>query len=399
MRPGNPSSLRPRAPHGEQAAAWERLGSVLLWYVFPGFALALILGYLGLAIAWHANPPVVPVLGISMHPTLHAGDLVFVKGVDPRTLKKGDVIAFKVPKDLQEKYNVPASYVHRIVGIERDPDGQIFFATKGDNVRGPEPFKTAMQNVVGKMVAHVPKLGYPILFVRSKQGLILLGAVLIAAFLYVLLGFYDRRQEFAEANALRLSAIVDEARALRDSMAGVSPAAPRAPPPPPVVETVEPEPTAPRMLEVEGAPPEGAVLCSQGCHVLLPGARFDPHTGEPVEVPEPESSEAPTEELAPVPSSRALVPYVAPGIDFENLEREIHEAVRSSADVEETMHELVGAIGEYGEHLRSHTAVMQNLAEVSGELKETTSEMRAFLASLTSLLTRLVEQSQAPPES
>jgi ABC-type transporter Mla subunit MlaD len=154
------------------------------------------------------------------------------------------------------------------------------------------------------------------------------------------------------------------------------------------------------MVEVEGTPPAGAVLCSQGCHVLLPGARFDPHTGEPVEVPEPEPAEAPTEPIpfTPIPSSRALVPYIEPGIDFEKLEREIHEAVRSSADVQETMRDLVGAIGEYGEHLRSHTAVMQNLAEVSGELKETTSEMRTFLATLTTLLTQLVQQSQAPPE-
>ena len=42
----------------------------------------------------------------------------------------------------------------------------------------------------------------------------------------------------------------------------------------------------------------------------------------------------------------------------------------------ETMRQLVGAIGEYGQHLQSHTAVMQGLASTTAELQGATMEMR-----------------------
>ncbi|HUW78616.1 MAG TPA: signal peptidase I [Candidatus Nanopelagicaceae bacterium] len=45
-------------------------------------------------------------------------------------------------------------------------------------------------------------------------------------------------------------------------------------------------------------------------------------------------------------------------------------------DDRETMRQLVGAIGEYGEHLQSHTAVMKGLAATTAELQGATVEMR-----------------------
>jgi signal peptidase I len=48
----------------------------------------------------------------------------------------------------------------------------------------------------------------------------------------------------------------------------------------------------------------------------------------------------------------------------------------TSPDDRETMRQLVGAIGEYGEHLQSHTAVMKGLAATTAELQGATVEMR-----------------------
>lgn len=387
---------KPRFPIQRQAAArieltrWERVGGFLLWYLLPAVGLSLVVAYMALAVVWHANPPVVPVLGDSMQPTLHAGDLVLVRGVPPARLRKGDVIAFRVPKAIQDKYDVPGSYVHRIVRVAKTSHG-FQYRTKGDNVPGPDPFWTFSENVVGTMVARVPGGGYPILFFRSRQGEIFAIALAAVLLVYFLLGVWERRQEVEESNALTMAQIVEEARALRDSMAGAA-GPPRAAGEPTLYEAAVA--AGLKMVELEGEPPAGAVLCSRGCHVLLPGALFDPHTGAPVEV-----LELP---FVPIPSSRALVPYVpagAPTIDFERLEREIHEAVRASAGVQEAMRDLVGAIGEYGEHLRSHTAVVQNLAEATADLQAATAEMRQFLASLTTLLTTLVEQRANPPES
>jgi signal peptidase I len=413
------------------------VGEALLWYTIPALAVAAVLTYLVLAAVWHANPPIVPVTGRSMRPTIHAGDVVFVKGVVPGELRKGDIIAFHTTSTAQKKYGVPATYVHRIWLVQKTSAGYQY-RTKGDAVSGPDPFWTPDNAVVGKYAFKVTGIGYPILFFRSRQGMIFILAAIGIGIAYVLMGVFDRRRDEADRNALSLAAMVDEARALRDAMAVTTPEARG--PPAPAEEASEGEvPVGPPMAPLEGEAPAGVVLCSRGCHVLLPGARFDPHTGEPVVAPEPalvapaardtltpgrvepeyvpvweraqqphlaefelapayrEDAEQEPEPPAAEPEpARVVGAYVAGEIDFERLEREIHDAVRSSSDVKETMRELVGAIGEYGEHLQSHTAVMRGLAAATGDLQATTAEMREFLAGLTSLLRSLVEQQRGP---
>jgi signal peptidase len=61
----------------------------------------------------------------------------------------------------------------------------------------------------------------------------------------------------------------------------------------------------PKMVELHGDPPPGALVCSRGCHILAPGTRFDPHTGAPV-------GEAAPPPAAPAGGRSALsfVPYV-----------------------------------------------------------------------------------------
>jgi len=61
----------------------------------------------------------------SMRPTLEPGDFIIVVGCDPYQLKEGDIIVFKVPWSEN-------MIVHRIIKVERGPDGPIFY-TKGDN--------------------------------------------------------------------------------------------------------------------------------------------------------------------------------------------------------------------------------------------------------------------------
>jgi signal peptidase len=420
-----PPSSRAPAP-GPAASPWARAASALLWYVVPAVAVTLVLAYIGLAVAWRANPPVVPVLGGSMRPALHAGDLAFIKGVNPRTLRKGDVIGFRVPQALQEKYDVPATYIHRIVRAEHGADGSAF-RTQGDAVGGADPFWTRDANVVGKVVGHAPGGGYPILFFRSQQGQLFVAIAALIGLIYFLLGVLDRRREFAELNVLTMAQIVDEARMLKDAMAHQA-GVPRAPPA--VVapthaglaraDTGEAEAAQADTAQADTAQADTAPLCSRGCHVLPPTAKFDPHTGEALAALEPtpmtataagSKAEAETETSPPtsaaepfatVPSSRALVPYTPgaqpPPIDFSKLEEEIHRAVGSSEDVQGTVRELAGAISDYGKHLQSHTEVMKNLAASTGELHAATAEMRELLASLTLVVKALVEQQLPPAE-
>lgn len=216
---------------------WRLLLSRAVWYGIPAVAVSLVLLYVGLAIAWHVRTPVVPVLGHSMQPTLVAGDVVLIHGVDPAKLRKGDIIAFHPPKAAQEKYNLPSTYTHRIIQVVGNARAGFQFRTRGDNENGPDPFWVLEQDVVGKEIGHVRYVGWPLLFFRSRQGLIFLGAVGLVAAIYFLLGIWERRTEVQQGHELTLATLVDEARALRDSMAGGT-AAPRAPPPVPAIAPV-----------------------------------------------------------------------------------------------------------------------------------------------------------------
>ena len=66
------------------------------------------------------------VLSGSMEPTYHTGSLIYVKKVDPLTIKEGQPITFLLDEDTVA--------THRVVGIvpdEEDPT-VIRFRTKGD---------------------------------------------------------------------------------------------------------------------------------------------------------------------------------------------------------------------------------------------------------------------------
>lgn len=209
--------------------------SVFVWSIIPAFAFVTVAGYIGLAIDRHVYPPVVPVEGLSMRPLLHFGDLVMLKRANIGHLHKGDIIAFRTTADVQQKWNVPGSYVHRIVTVQNGAYGQQF-QTKGDNVPGKDPFWTVQQNVIGIYAGKISGAGYPILFFRSKQGKILIGAALLIMFLYWLLGVFERRRAADAVNVHNLSTIVDEARRITMRLEeGVAPVAAISVAPPPVI--------------------------------------------------------------------------------------------------------------------------------------------------------------------
>ena len=191
--------------------------ATLLWTVFPTIAFILISSFIGLSIQRHVYPPVVPVSGTSMKPLLHFGDLVFLKRVDPAKLHRGDIIAFRTTADVQQKWNVPGSYVHRIVAVEKGSYGYQF-QTQGDNVVGKDPFWTIEQNIIGIYAGKIKGGGYPILFIRAKQGKILLGGILLISFLYWLLGILERRRSGQAVNVYNLATVVEEARRITTKM-------------------------------------------------------------------------------------------------------------------------------------------------------------------------------------
>ena len=114
------------------------------------------------------------VISGSMEPTYSVGDLLYVKTVDPDSVKVGDPITFVLNEDL-----VVAT--HRVVKIDSENRE---FTTKGDANETEDAAPVHFNNLVGVPVFSIPLLGYVSAYIQSPPGMyvaIALGVVLLAA--------------------------------------------------------------------------------------------------------------------------------------------------------------------------------------------------------------------------
>ena len=114
------------------------------------------------------------VISPSMEPEYGVGDLLYVKDVDPTTIKEGDVITFIVNEDL-------VVGTHRVVRV--DAENQRFY-TKGDANEIEDQNPVHFNNVIGVPQFSIPKLGYVSDFVQNPPGLYItigVGIILILA--------------------------------------------------------------------------------------------------------------------------------------------------------------------------------------------------------------------------
>lgn len=118
------------------------------------------------------------ILTSSMSPEIKAGDIVFVS-MDKDDLHSGDVITFNTTTDDS------ATLTHRIYEIEYI-NGVKTYTTKGDANEDVDLIKITDENIIGKVVFTVPKLGKIIDWITAHKLLICIiaGAIIIA---YVLL--------------------------------------------------------------------------------------------------------------------------------------------------------------------------------------------------------------------
>ncbi|HEY8364223.1 MAG TPA: signal peptidase I, partial [Haloplasmataceae bacterium] len=107
------------------------------------------------------------VLSDSMKPKFQGGDIVITKSIDPKKLKKGDIITFYSSD--------PNSYIvtHQIVEVTTVND-QLAFVTKGLNVEKNDDYPAYASNVLGKFSFSIPKAGYLFQFIKKPVGYILL---------------------------------------------------------------------------------------------------------------------------------------------------------------------------------------------------------------------------------
>ncbi len=132
------------------------------------------------------------VVSPSMEPVYSEGDLIYVKAVDPDSVKVGDPITFVLNEDL-----VVAT--HRVVAIDSENRQ---FTTKGDANKTEDAAPVHFNNLIGVPVFAIPLLGYVSAYIQSPPGMyvaIAFGAVLLAAvFLPDLLAKKDKKEEIRE---------------------------------------------------------------------------------------------------------------------------------------------------------------------------------------------------------
>lgn len=93
----------------------------------------------------------------SMEPDICAGDVVLTKRVKTSILRKGDIIQFKRG----------SMYIfHRIIDIVEDGGGKKY-KTKGDNNPVPDTELVNAEDIKGKVIYTLPKIGRPTLVLRQ----------------------------------------------------------------------------------------------------------------------------------------------------------------------------------------------------------------------------------------
>ena len=121
------------------------------------------------------------VLTGSMEPSYPTGSLIYVKRVDASDLRVNDVITFSISP------NVIAT--HRIVEIVPDESNPAIlrYRTKGDANKDVDASLVSANNIIGKAMFAIPKLGYLASFIQQPPGIyvaILVCGLMIAFVFY-----------------------------------------------------------------------------------------------------------------------------------------------------------------------------------------------------------------------
>ena len=100
------------------------------------------------------------VMSNSMVPEFARGDVVITQKIfdDFASIKVGDIIECRTTN---------GTVIHRVYSISQNSDGEYEFVTKGDANNAPDKVIMGEENVLGKVVAKVPYIGYPSVWIAE----------------------------------------------------------------------------------------------------------------------------------------------------------------------------------------------------------------------------------------
>jgi signal peptidase I len=114
----------------------------------------------------------------SMVPTLGVGSVVIDEVISPTEARPGDIVTFKDPLR-------PRQLTHRLQNVRVAGD-TFYMTTLGDANTVPEHWSVPRTGHIGRVVAHLPKLGYVRAWLGSRYArlgavgvVLLLGALLL----------------------------------------------------------------------------------------------------------------------------------------------------------------------------------------------------------------------------
>ena len=96
----------------------------------------------------------------------NAGSLIFVKEVDPNTLKEGDIITFMS----QDTDSFGETITHKIRRLTTDAEGNPGFITYGTTTNTDDDTVVTYPYVLGQYQGHVPGLGTFFHFLKTTPG-------------------------------------------------------------------------------------------------------------------------------------------------------------------------------------------------------------------------------------
>lgn len=199
---------------GERLASSKSKWSNLLKssYVKTIILAAIVLGsvvafWAGVKVAFATDYPLLTVASGSMRPTLEIGELIVVQGISnvselrAAPPPEGDIIVFRNPHDEGELI------VHRAINKTQNMiDGLWYIKTKGDANPSADPWSgtntwntmISEKLLIGKVVGHVPWVGYIPLYVRTPLGMVLLIVLILIIVFAEYIPFSSKKQETAK---------------------------------------------------------------------------------------------------------------------------------------------------------------------------------------------------------
>jgi len=122
----------------------------------------------------------------SMNPVIKVYDVVVnIKPSGPEDIEIGDIITYVSTNSTSEGMTI----THRVVAITKTENGNYEYQTQGDNNSEPDGVLVTYDNVIGKEIMIIPKLGKIQFLLANKKSWLLL--LLIPVMIFVFKDIYD----------------------------------------------------------------------------------------------------------------------------------------------------------------------------------------------------------------